>query len=180
MTKFHPGQCVSERPTGDIYYVTARYPAQTYPNGAVGCETLELVKRSPSGHLSTDTCRQVSHFYAVTSRPDAVILRAWRGDYKHMAVIVGKRMIIIAGCRTFTSFAAARKHWTNRRRNNRAYDRYCTVWTVSSNRRYRKVNTYNTPIYKKRRAMDRKLNTFSLNFVKLVERAMAAQARAKR
>lgn len=173
MTKFHLGQCLQEQGTGEIVYVTARYRGRVF----MEVDALELVRRSTAGHLSLYPAGQSIHYDAV-KRPDAVILRAWRGDYKHMAVIVGKRMIIIAGCRTFTSFAAARKHWSNRRRNNAAYDRNRTVW--AGHGFVVKKRTYNTPIYKKRRALDLKLNTFSLNFVKLVERTMAAQARAKR
>lgn len=80
----------------------------------------------------------------------AKVLAENRGDYWHYAVIVGKKMVIDAGCRTFTTAKRAIKHWKGRRRGN-----------------------YNSLGAVKQRAKDKRLNKFSLAFVRKVERIRA-------
>lgn len=100
----------------------------------------------------------------------ATVLREKRKDgHVHYAVIYGRKMLIAAGCRHFTTLAGAVRHWkTQRRLEHLAYSKTRMVWV-----RNKYVKAYNQPAAVARRALDKVLNKFSIAFARKAERIRA-------
>lgn len=115
----------------------------------------DVVVGDTTYNIPTNEDHRASEGCTITplDKPLVQVMSARRSDgYWHYAVVVGRRVIIAAGCRDFSSTARATKHWTNRRR-------YQSV-----------VPYYPTAKARRERERDAKLNKFSLAFVRKVER----------
>lgn len=110
------------------------------------------------------------HRLSPTTKPDARVIAASRGDYTHFAVIVGRRMTISAGCRHFTTAKQALAHWTGRERRSWAYDKTTRRYSVRGTDLGRQ---YDGPKAVKVRAKDAALNKWSIAFVRKAERIRA-------
>lgn len=111
-------------------------------------------------------------------KPDAIVVAEYRIDrgdenYWHFAIVVGKRAAIRAGCRQFKTTIAAVNHWAGRKRYVKAYRRNEVTTAFRRN-----GSPFNTPYYPTKEATryrewDKRLNKWSLAFVRKVERLRA-------
>lgn len=101
-------------------------------------------------------------------KPAKVIAEKRKDGFLHFGVVVGRRVIIVAGCRSFKGVVTARKHWNKRQRNWMAYDREHKYFVRGQHKPF-----YPTPQAHKLRATNAALNKWSLAFVRKVERLTA-------
>lgn len=152
----HPWAHTVDRPDFDVHVV--RY----HREGSVYVATL----LDRDGHRFT---RYADRLVASGKRA-ATVLSAVRSDgYMHYAVIVGRRLAINAGCCKFKSATKAIAHWKRRQRYLWAYDKTRKTYTLQS----RWARSYNCPAAVSTRAHDKKLNNWSIAFVRKAERIRA-------
>lgn len=106
--------------------------------------------------------------YSVEGRrgkPAKAIVETRKDQFRHFGIVAGRRVVIVAGCRSFNGIASARKHWGKRQRYFEAFSREHKEYWRGAYRPF-----YNTPKARKLRARNAALNKWSLAFVRKVER----------
>lgn len=110
--------------------------------------------------------------YEPASEVRVPTLCAYRYDgWWHYAAIFGRKVTIDAGCQTFITLGQARKHWTKRRRNFTAYKGSSRKVRVGPSGKLVPFHTTKQAAWYRKR--DKKLNKWSLAFVRKVERMLA-------
>lgn len=175
MNRFRDGQCVTWTHYGwnELRSCNEGQPREGYVIAHDKSKVVLLtLQRRKLGASKTCFYAHEWHKLYPGSKPDATLLRAWRGDFLHFAIIVGRKMVIRAGCNVFATFAAAKKHWTTRRRVKKAYSKSERVW--GGRHGLRDLGRYyDTRPAVRQRALDKRYNKFSLAFARKAERIRA-------
>jgi hypothetical protein len=154
MSQFRVGQVVHVRQSTTYYY-------HSDYDGVIVRTSRDVITIMTTRHGSINKLHSWEwHRVQETKAKDAIVLRACRpGDrYWHYGVKQGRKIMIRAGCQHFLSLSAARNHWRKRMRFPALlYDK--------------KYEKYNSKSAVKLRAKDARLNKWSLDFVKRLEKA---------
>lgn len=165
--KFRLGQKVTWTPSyfADGYQVQTAY--------VVSQSKEQVVTLRASGTIARFLREQQYQLTTYAPEFDAKVLCARRKDgYDHFALIIGRKMVIRAGCHTFHNAKRAIAAWTDRRRAEWAYDKKAVVHI-----RGVAISTYDKPGAIKRRAYDNDLNKWSRAFVRKAERLRTRKVR---
>lgn len=111
-----------------------------------------------STYLSPTSVVPIMQLRAMANKERALVLKRTRSDrYEHYGVVVNGKSMLSAGCRHFTTLAAALEHWKTRKRCTWAYRGY-------------PGNAHKSKLAILHRARDKKLNSFSIAFARKLER----------